>query len=50
MFLNYIKRFLVKKSLNFGWDNLKTNVVNNRVQTVGILADAQSKEFFTMTY
>lgn len=45
MFLNYIKRFLVKKSLNYGWNNLKTNVVNNRVQTVGILADAQGKEY-----
>ncbi|WP_187038240.1 DUF6913 domain-containing protein [Flavobacterium turcicum] len=36
---------MVKKSLNYGWDNLKTNVVNNRVQTVGILADAQSKDY-----
>ncbi|MGZ9676081.1 DUF6913 domain-containing protein [Flavobacterium sp. GNP001] len=42
--MNYIKRFLVKKTLNYGWGNLKTNVVNNRIKTVGILADDEKKE------
>lgn len=45
MFLNYLKRFLVKKTLNSGWGNLRTNVVNSRIKTVGILADDQKKEY-----
>lgn len=43
MFLNYIKRFLVKKSLNYGWKNLRKNVAITRVQTVGIVVDAAAK-------
>lgn len=46
MFLNYIKNFFVKKTLKNSLQNLKTNVSDDTIQTVGLLVDASD---FTAT-
>ena len=39
MFLNYIKKFFVKKSLKNNLRNVKTEVFTRNVQTIGLLVD-----------
>ena len=39
MFLNYIKVFFVKKSLNKNLDNIKNGAFTTDIQTVGLLID-----------
>ncbi|KAF2338633.1 DUF6913 domain-containing protein [Flavobacterium tistrianum] len=39
MFLNYIKEFFVKKSLNVNLNNEKSEVFTKNVQTIGLLID-----------
>lgn len=39
MFLNYIKEFFVKKSLNVNLNNEKSGVFTKNIQTIGLLID-----------
>ena len=39
MFLNYIKEFFVKKTLNKNLNNFKNEVFTSNVQTIGLLID-----------
>ena len=39
MFLNYIKDFIVKKTLKNRLHNVKTNAASDGIQTVGLLVD-----------
>jgi hypothetical protein len=39
MFLNYIKEFFVKKTLNKNLHNVKNEVFTSKIQTVGLLVD-----------
>ena len=40
MFLNYIKNFLIKKTLKNSLQNLKNDFSNNAVKTIGLVVDA----------
>lgn len=40
MFLNYIKNFLIKKTLKNSLQNLKNDLSNNAVKTIGLVVDA----------
>ena len=44
MFLNYIKEFFVKKSLNVNLNNEKSEVFTKNVQTIGLLIDESTFE------
>ncbi|WDF65175.1 DUF6913 domain-containing protein [Flavobacterium sp. KACC 22763] len=44
MFLNYIKEFFVKKSLNVNLNNEKSDVFTKNVQTIGLLIDESTFE------
>jgi len=44
MFLNYIKEFFVKKSLNDNLNNEKSEVFTRNVQTIGLLIDESNFE------
>ncbi|QLC65168.1 hypothetical protein LPB248_02395 [Flavobacterium sp. LPB0248] len=44
MFLNYIKEFFVKKSLNVNLNNEKSGVLAKNVQTIGLLIDESTFE------
>ncbi|MBO9585190.1 MAG: hypothetical protein J7574_13595 [Flavobacterium sp.] len=44
MFLNYIKEFFVKKSLNVNLNNEKNEVFTKNVQTIGLLIDESNFE------
>lgn len=39
MFLNYIKEFFVKKTLNKNLNNFKNEVFTSNIQTIGLLTD-----------
>ena len=45
MFLNYIKEFFVKKSLNVNLNNEKSEVFTKNVQTIGLLIDESNFEY-----
>ncbi|GAA3743815.1 hypothetical protein GCM10022422_29880 [Flavobacterium ginsengisoli] len=45
MFLNYIKEFFVKKSLNVNLNNEKSEVFIKNVQTIGLLIDESNFEY-----
>ncbi|WP_433829759.1 DUF6913 domain-containing protein [Flavobacterium anhuiense] len=44
MFLNYIKEFFVKKSLNVNLNNKKSEVFAKKIQTIGLLIDESNFE------
>jgi len=45
MFLNYIKEFFVKKSLNVNLNKEKSEVFTKNVQTIGLLIDESNFEY-----